>query len=56
MNHQVVVKKKLKKIKTSFCQDMLCGRYRNESVSILVGRAKRALHWGVQSRFRMIYI
>ena len=22
----------------------------------LVGRAKRALHWGVQSRFRVIYI
>ena len=23
---------------------------------ILIGRAKRAPHWGVQSRFRMIYI
>ena len=22
----------------------------------IVGRAKRALHWGVQSRFRVIYI
>ena len=24
--------------------------------SVLVGRAKRAPHWGVQSRFRVIYI
>ena len=25
-------------------------------VPILVGRAKRAPHWGVQSRFRVIYV
>ena len=24
--------------------------------SIIIGRAKRAPHWGVQSRFRVIYI
>ena len=26
------------------------------SVKVVVGRAKRASHWGVQSRFRVIYI
>ena len=24
--------------------------------SVIIGRAKRAPHWGVQSRFRVIYI
>ena len=29
----------------------LCG-----FLNFIIGRAKRAPHWGVQSRFRMIYI
>ena len=37
----------------------LCNRREKESRRVggaLVGRAKRAPHWGVQSRFRVIYI
>ena len=26
------------------------------TISLVIGRAKRAPHWGVQSRFRVIYI
>ena len=29
---------------------------RNEREAGVVGRAKQAPHWGVQSRFRVIYI
>ena len=34
-------------------------RYRDKFAryySIVIGRAKRAPHWGVQSRFRVIYV
>ena len=27
-----------------------------EEAMVLIGQAKRAPHWGVQSRFRVIYI
>ena len=30
--------------------------YETHSVVDFIGRAKRAPHWGVQSRFRVIYI
>ena len=34
-----------------------CSDYRDSSYSVmLIGRAKRAPHWGVQSRFRVIYV
>ena len=29
---------------------------KNENLLVFIGRAKRAPHWGVQSRFRVIYI
>ena len=30
--------------------------YFDSNCSILIGQAKRAPHWGVQSRFRVIYV
>ena len=32
------------------------GKQSVERVRYVIGRAKRAPHWGVQSRFRVIYI
>ena len=36
--------------------EMLCMVARQPEIMLVIGRAKRAPHWGVQSRFRVIYV
>ena len=42
--------------RASEASETLSGLFNRESYIIIIGRAKRAPHWGVQSRFRVIYI
>ena len=39
----------------SSTHELLMSKHHTVTLSILVRRAKRAPHWGVQSRFHMIY-
>ena len=36
--------------------EYMLSRYKTHYCKSIIGRAKRAPHWGVQSRFRVIYI
>ena len=42
--------------RASEASETLSGLFNRESRIYIIGRAKRAPHWGVQSRFRVIYI